>query len=56
MDSFCMCQILQWCERLGVKIVTVFAFSTDNFKRPQEEVDSLMRMAKEKVQRVLSTQ
>lgn len=29
---------------LGVKVLTVYAFSTENWKRPSDEVDSLMRL------------
>lgn len=29
---------------MGVKVLSVYAFSTDNFKRPQEEVDYLMNL------------
>lgn len=32
------------CERLGIKYVTFYAFSTENWKRPQEEVDALMNL------------
>ena len=30
---------------LGITVVTVYAFSIENFKRPQQEVDSLMELA-----------
>lgn len=32
------------CERLGIKYVTFYAFSTENWKRPKEEVDALMSL------------
>ncbi|MDD6602857.1 MAG: polyprenyl diphosphate synthase [Eubacteriales bacterium] len=32
------------CARLGIKYVTFYAFSTENWKRPQEEVDALMSL------------
>ncbi len=32
------------CERLGIKYVTFYAFSTENWKRPKEEVDALMNL------------
>ncbi|KAI8924404.1 putative undecaprenyl diphosphate synthase-domain-containing protein [Entophlyctis helioformis] len=38
-------QTLDWCMQLGIKVVTVYAFSIENFKRPQEEVDTLMNLA-----------
>ncbi len=33
---------LMWCKSRGVKVVTVFGFSTENWKRPKVEVDFLM--------------
>lgn len=39
----------QWCLNLGVKHVTVYAFSMDNFRRPASEVDALMALAAEKL-------
>jgi undecaprenyl diphosphate synthase len=35
-------KIAKAAQALGVKILTLFAFSTENWKRPQEEVDYLM--------------
>lgn len=34
--------VLEWCIDLGIEIVTVYAFSTENFNRPPEEVKGLM--------------
>lgn len=36
--------VLEWCIDLGIEIVTVYAFSTENFNRPDEEVDGLMQL------------
>ncbi len=33
---------LSWCRELNIKIVTLYAFSTENFNRSDEEVDYLM--------------
>jgi ditrans,polycis-polyprenyl diphosphate synthase len=41
-------RILDWCMQLGVKEVTVYAFSIENFKRPKDEVDGLMDLAADK--------
>jgi undecaprenyl diphosphate synthase len=30
------------CDALGIKVLTLFAFSTENWRRPTEEVDALM--------------
>ncbi len=32
------------CEKLGIDYVTFYAFSTENWKRPKEEVDALMNL------------
>ncbi|CAG8617729.1 4271_t:CDS:2 [Dentiscutata erythropus] len=41
-------EVLNICLHLGVKVVTIYAFSIENFKRPKEEVDTLMELAKNK--------
>lgn len=40
-------KIVTYCDKIGIKTVTVYAFSTENWKRPKEEVDSLMSLLKE---------
>ena len=42
-------QILEVCYKSGVKVVTVYAFSIENFKRPLHEVNALMEIAKIKL-------
>lgn len=42
-------QILEICYKSGVKVVTIYAFSIENFKRSKYEVDALMDMAKVKL-------
>jgi undecaprenyl diphosphate synthase len=37
---------LTWCQEKGVKIVTVFGFSTENWKRSKKEVNYLMSLFK----------
>ena len=37
-------EILESCPELGVKYLTIFAFSTENWKRTQEEVAGLMTL------------
>lgn len=44
---------LQSCYELGVKYVTVYAFSIDNFKRNPDEVQSLMDLMLEKIEALL---
>lgn len=40
-------KITKYCERRGVKFLTVYAFSTENWKRPQEEVDAIMDLLRQ---------
>lgn len=44
-----MGKILEVCYKSGVKVVTVYAFSIENFKRSKYEVDALMEMARVKL-------
>lgn len=39
-----MQNIAEYCEKIGVKYMTVYAFSTENWKRSKEEVDYLMKL------------
>lgn len=34
--------IVEYCGDIGIKHVTVYAFSTENWKRPQREIDAIM--------------
>ncbi|XP_078042359.1 dehydrodolichyl diphosphate synthase subunit [Augochlora pura] len=47
-------ETLQWCRDLGIEEVTFYAFSIENFKRKQEEVNGLMDLAEQKFQKLLS--
>lgn len=40
-------EITEYCHSVGVQCVTVYAFSTENWKRPQREVDAIMRLLDE---------
>ena len=46
-------ETLEWCLDLGIEVVTVYAFSIENFKRSPEEVDGLMELAKEKFDKLI---
>jgi len=37
-------EVLHWCREAGVEILTLFAFSTENWQRAREEVDFLMKL------------
>lgn len=44
-----LARILEVCYKSGVQVVTIYAFSIENFKRSRFEVDALMDMAKTKL-------
>lgn len=40
-------RMVNHCEEYGIKVVTLYAFSTENWKRPKEEVDALMGLMRQ---------
>lgn len=40
-------EIAKECGRLGIKYATFYAFSTENWRRPKEEIDALMSLFKD---------
>lgn len=40
-------EITQWCVQKEIKTLTLYAFSTENWKRPKYEVEFLMKMLKD---------
>ena len=41
--------VLEWCEELGIEELTLYAFSTENFDRPDEELDPLFDLVESKL-------
>ena len=39
-------KITRYCSEVGIKYLTVYAFSTENWKRPEDEVGALMKLFK----------
>lgn len=37
-------KIVKYCKKIGIKYVTFYAFSTENWKRPEDEVSELMKL------------
>lgn len=44
-------EIVKECNNLGVKYLTLYAFSTENWKRPKDEVNALMKLLVEYLKR-----
>jgi len=47
-------KVLDWSIDLGIEIITTYAFSTENFNRPQEEVEGLMNLFVKNFKRIIS--
>ncbi|WP_019176186.1 polyprenyl diphosphate synthase [Methanomassiliicoccus luminyensis] len=45
-------EVLDWCMELDIKVLTVYAFSTENLHREPDEVESLMQMFEENFYRL----
>ena len=39
--------IARYCNKIGIKYLTVYAFSTENWKRPSSEVDAIMNLLRD---------
>jgi undecaprenyl diphosphate synthase len=46
-------KITRYCSNIGIRYLTVYAFSTENWRRPSEEVDALMKLFKSYLQEAL---
>ena len=40
-------KITKYCDQCGVRYLTVYAFSTENWRRPQEEVNAIMNLLRQ---------
>lgn len=49
-------EILDWLLDLGIKTVTLYVLSTENLRRPPEEVNEIFRLIKEKAEKLLKSQ
>ncbi|NWG11095.1 di-trans,poly-cis-decaprenylcistransferase [Candidatus Bathyarchaeota archaeon] len=49
-------QLLDWCLKLDVKSVTLYAFSTENFNRSEDEVGEIMRIAEGQFRKILTNE
>ena len=47
-------KITKYCEKCGVRYLTVYAFSTENWRRPAEEVDAIMNLLRQYLKESLS--
>lgn len=47
-------KVIEWCYEIGAKQLTLYAFSTENFQRSEEEVSGLLKLINEKFQKLYS--
>ena len=47
-------EMLDWAHELGIRFVTIYSFSTENFHRTEEEIRELFRLFKEKFIQTIS--
>jgi len=47
-------KVLDWSIDLGIEIITAYAFSTENFKRPENEVNALMKLFTHNFKKIVS--
>ena len=43
-------KVVEYAAQMGLKALTVYAFSTENWKRPQKEVDSIMSLLRQYIE------
>jgi undecaprenyl diphosphate synthase len=48
-------KIATYCKNIGVEYLTVYAFSTENWKRPEEEVGTIMKLLNKYLDEAIST-
>ena len=49
-------QFMEWCLELGINTLTLYAFSTENFKRSEEEVGELMKIYAENLKELVCSE
>ncbi|MGL5857743.1 MAG: isoprenyl transferase [Angustibacter sp.] len=50
-----MVRLLQWCDEVGVELVTLWLLSTDNLARPASELSALLRIIEDLTERIAAT-
>ncbi len=47
-------EVLNWCDELGVKVVSIWVFSIDNFNRDADEVDDILGVIEKKMRSLIN--
>ena len=48
-------ELLKWCQELGVKELTLYSFSTENFRRNKREINFLFNIFKQQFNKMAYT-
>ena len=46
-------RVLEWCREIGIKTLTMYAFSTENFRRKEEEKKNIFELVKKELRRLI---
>jgi short-chain Z-isoprenyl diphosphate synthase len=49
-------ELLEWCDEVGVELVTLWLLSTDNLNRPKEQLQPLLRIIEDAVRDLASSE
>jgi len=41
-------ELMDWCIELGIRVITLYVLSTENFKRPRKELEEIFKILKKK--------
>jgi len=47
-------EVIKWCLNLGIRVITLFVLSTENFNRSRKELEELFNLLKEKALKYLN--
>ena len=49
-------RLIDWCDELGIPVITIWALSTDNLNRPAEELDAIFKIVESRVEALAERQ
>lgn len=49
-------RLIEWCDDLGIPVITVWVLSTDNFERPAAELDAIFGIVESRVEALAEQQ
>jgi short-chain Z-isoprenyl diphosphate synthase len=49
-------RLIDWCDDLGIPVITIWALSTDNMSRPGDELDAIFKIVESRVEALAERQ